>query len=501
MVIGTERLQQWVVAETQEQIEVRKNKGYAVLAEVRLIYDALTQAGNGEISQDALQYAYFNEKTAAIEAATNDIISITYQNWDPVFSETTAFGKSVSEMNKRGLQSVIALNEENGGIYSFEVERRNIELADSIITNLKIKDGTLTTHYKIVISPYPQEADADIAKSLGYHYQGETAKVRLYDFDDSAVKAYQIELCGHEIIHFIETIRSLSGDSSYSASHSSEILATQLYIPKDSLSRGIVDIARIYDQVLEKATGNAHYLGRVDRSGNYDDLFGKTRIVEEEIEPLLHALLETDIELAKSLLQGIPTGKIREKIDYFVNAKIERLEDGYLLDRDKRSRLSSAIVGTNGQFTQEHAEIIKSAELVRTWSIIACLVNPKKAEKIFGKEQVARVRWLHEADANKILANPFMMDAMIAKSDVSEITIACGGSVQNLFNHSLNQARNALFGDDNETSSLIERKVKCPECGWEPTAEQLTAMREGKSGAPTKCPHCGWDPCTKSKHA
>lgn len=465
--------------DSKERVAHREKAGYNLLYEVENIQRNLTVTENGyDIPPDILDYTYNNEKTATIEAATQDMISVTHQRWDKDAHDCVAFGSPVLSILGSGIDDARS---------QFEYERRVIEFHDAEAFNTALADGAMNDSVKVTFSPFPDDVEREAAEESGY----KGAMVRLFSYDAATadIEVHQINFEVSDNQALASVARMLGAYCSRQKT-SNELLATQIYVPKETFPRGVVDIAEAYDRVLEyqaQVAGNdTKYLcGRPVLTKNdqdYNALYEKSEILEHTIDPLIQSVVDTDVELAISLHEGKASTKVQTKIQSFLQLD----EETGALSTAQKDALIAGLLGT---FTKDTAHVLKSLELVRTWSVVSSLANARRAEALFGKDNVARIRQQY-ADDPTVLMNGYDLDRVIASAQKEVVFIRCGGKIQSgvesLYAAPLETVQGALFGD--ELSIQTSEPFKCPDCKH--TSHKPVGNR---------CPHCGLTKETYSK--
>lgn len=476
------------LGEAKKRLDER-TYGYNLLFEVNHLRENIKIESDGSVSflSDAVDYVRCNELTAAMEAVTERFLSVTFQEWDEELGGFRAFSEheTVAAMTRRGFSKM-----SDESVFRFEKDRRKLEYGEAVLLDSQYK-GLLRDHVLLTISPYPDEVPEFIAGAKGYKSETKQAMLRWHELSEKGEKTvYQLNLdnADHSSVEvFSELIRQL-GDSDFIGESTLDILASPIFISKDKITNGVIDIARVYDSILEKeSTNTKHYFcGRVvanETQKLYNDLAKKSELMVEESSDLMERMVELDMELAESLEKGYTTKMIQSKIEYFFDARNDR--DEFLLDEGQRLLLGKYIgVNSNTSFGVDAAKLLKSVETIRAWSILSCRFNREQAEMVFGEERVEQILVAFEDDYTDEDLAWAVLDNVVSQTNDLQFVV-CGGSLKsytggNFFQSSLSSVEQDLFGSS-ESSSVMEC-VKCPFC--KKTVDAIVTSTK------IKCPEC-----------
>ncbi len=360
------------------------------LLDVQLALNALKDYGH--IPDNIKLYIEADVRTQAFEAVAPGTIMTTYQAFDRGKKEFVGYGFSTTEIYKKGLGDIAELRKKHGNNIDFEEERRTIELLDAYALNNSIVDGSdrMAENIKVVISPFPKGADKKTAKEIGYFADKEIAMVRVMEFDPETdlMKVSQIAVEKTDLEMFASLVSLLKGEKIEEPISATDILGTQIFIPKGKVTNGVVDIARIYDRYLETKTGERHFLGEDIgyAKKDYQVIVENSKQAESLTQPIVNHLVETNIELAKSLINGSATDFIKNS----VRLTLQQTKDGKsLLDDTKRLVLSESLTG---KFDISAAEALKDFVTKSDYLAMLCLTNRDRANEVFNVDEVTNFR-------------------------------------------------------------------------------------------------------------
>jgi len=452
------------------------------LAEAGIAYKSLTEKGS--VSTETKRYIEANERTKAFEAATDKLIMRTFQYWDNEKKCLIGFGVPTISIYENGLKAIQNKMEKEGGKFDFEKRRRQIELADAQVTNDAIDWGLLDKYTKVTISSFPQEADPDTARLVGYFPERKIAMVRVQDFnpENGILTTTQIMIDNSDAAIFARLAAKLVGEDEDKVGNfdSSRVLGLQLLVPKEA-GVEVTDIAKMYDRVLKETNGREFFFGQETSENNnnsYEMIAEKTRTIEERTEPLIKKLVETDIQLAHSLYQGKTNEKVEEKIMNLIGLQDE---NRFFLSEHNRNVLRKAL---SGDFSPEAARIIKEFETKDVYLSILCVANPDQAEKLLGKKQTQKVQRAYVSRPEE-----FVNKYQVFNPRSDTILYFCGGIINFTSPGRGSMGFNLLgtggfyaLGQNEFVNLLIEGSFfSCPSC------DKPIASGKGI----TKCPHCG----------
>ncbi|KKR72181.1 MAG: hypothetical protein UU81_C0008G0012 [Microgenomates group bacterium GW2011_GWC1_41_8] len=490
------------VPEAQEVL----GKKYSLLAEVNRAKNGLykNEAGEYVLSENDLEALYFSEKTAAFEAATQGMIWRTWQKKDET-GRATGHGDSLVDIT----QNYVVYLEQNPEKYpEAEIRRQRVELLNTQMFDYHLQQKTLDTHCWITISPSPDDMSADVRKSLGYF--GTMINIRDHDPQTGKIHVHQINVDTDMPVlgRFFTDIAGKDSGFDYQSETPSatELLAHPILLSKDEFNRrfprGVVDVARVYDGMLEEVSGVPYFFGKqVSTKLLYEEIFHKTETVEHQIEPLIQHLVEFDIELAISLAEGNLTESIQKKIIEHLNLRDTEGLEG--LSTEQQTALKKALFFfADKRIAEEAVTVLKSLELVRVWSVISSLAHQERAEQLFGRETVQFIQEQYIYDPVALLHSGFINSVIVNAKPQFNL---CGGTVDifgnkggnnNLFQISLGDSLMALLAPN--ANSEIESGKSCPEikcgrlgCNWKASEQEVKKIQKGEL---TNCPQCGWKP-------
>lgn len=437
-------------------LEHRLGRGYNVLAEIDLL-----RRNPG--SQD---YVFENELTAACEAVGSNYGGMwsSYRPWDAATGQFRAFGCSFTQMLQVGVED-IRIKIEDQGIeeYRFELNRRQAELDSERQLITRYQQGEITNQVFLTISPYPEEINEQVASSLGYKPKEQLGKLRFEVFVNGVRQTIELSVARGSVRIFQSLAQQL-GFAEDLPQDSTSFLRTPISLGGTSnYLDSVIDVARRYDALIEDGKSSLHYFCgqpvRNQSEKDYEQITKKQRWVREKGRGLVEEVCALNLELAKSLKQGMPTEQIKIFLRYWIRAKDQKGMP--LLEEEQLDLLKQAVQGN--MMSSGVAFVLKKNELVRMWSVMACVVNEDKAKQMFGAEHVRLVQGLVESGSIHTSQARSQMDQKIA--EVNPVFLACGGVLgggrfgSNLFQTSLAIARNALFGGEH-------RWFVCPKCGY-----------------------------------
>jgi hypothetical protein len=398
----------------------------------------------GQVPENLLDYTFFNEKTQAFESVTQGFVFQTYQPWNKDTRHLTPFGQTSVAIFEEGLKNAIALRAAKGDNYSFEVQRRAIEFADARKIDEMIRLGELNNNVKIAISPYPSNAKPEVASKLGYFSEVKVAMLRImnYDPETQILTSSQImlEQSNNELL--CKLASHLTG-ANISGLGPDDLLALQITLPKNA-SPNITELARIYDHLLYEKYGNKFFFGKakVNSHPSYEDVQINTHIIEENSQETITDIVNFDTELAKSLVLGLPSETVRNRMFEAINQTDEK---GNCVLTQKQ--MMSLTYGFN-RFNLDTAETIKNIFLIDSYTLLTCVTNPQRAEEIMPKETARKIG---VAFKEGVLPSSSGLGSQIYKSIVFHF---CGGGIYQMTNPQMR----SFFKEGNEL------KCTCPFC-------------------------------------
>lgn len=434
--------------------------GYDVLFEVNHLLKHIESESDGSFgfSTDALEYVRCNELTAAMEAVTNRFLSVTFQERSDDLGGFRAFGEAetVAEMALRGTKGL-----SGDQVIKFEKERRWAEYNEALVLDSQY-NGMLRDHVLLTISPYPDEVFSEIAGKLGYKFDTKQAMLRWHEVGEEGKKTiYQLNVDNKDyssVEVFGELLRRF-GDSDFEGESTLDILATPIFISKTKFNNGVIDVARMYDSILEEKSNNSkHYFcGREvanETQKVYGDLAKKSEQIIEEGSDLIDLVVSYDMELAKSLFLKSPTLSILSEMEYFVKARNEM--GALILDDGQRMILDGCLSDDSGKsFNKDTAKLLKSLETVRVWSLLSCRLNKEQAERVFGEERVERILVAFDSDIVDAGLAWMVLDSAVSQTNELEFK-ACGIALSsfgggNMFQSPLSTVMEVSFGFSGES--------------------------------------------------
>lgn len=478
----------------KSSLEQKVGWGYNVLAEVDILLGSLRKSPSSGIDPAAKEYVLENELTAACEAVESGrYLWSSYRPWDAKAGEFKAFGTSFIGLLRSGVADMEKkVRQEEREEYEFELKRRSIELAvEQELTRL-YANGERGRMF-LTISAYPEEVSEEIAAGLGYKPEDRLAKLRFEVFAkgvfaEDVRQTVELSVANGSVRVFQKLALDL-GENPSDFPDSASLLARPISLgdPSNYLDK-ITAIAQRYDRLLENEDPTSSYFcGQKVKTKNYEEIIARQRFVREKGKELVEKLYNLDMELAESLNQEKPTPPIEDSIRYWLVTK-----DGnnrYLLSEEERGVLEE--VTKNNILSRTAAFILKKNELVRMWSVMACLINEEKAKKLFGEEKVIRIQNMMKETAVPTQMQ-YYLDQMIAYANPQ--FIACGGlvnsfgagpglpnSAKGLFQSPLSQVKESLFGANSQAESRI-LCCTCPYCKQEVEA----VIKDGS----ITCPKC-----------
>lgn len=387
---------------------------YNLLAEIDLLIHDYRETGS--FSDSTLAYIEANERTQAIEATTI-ALHATHQIWSNEQRDFLGYGRSVRQISKNGITHIERVVKEKGPLYEFEKERRKSELTMATTLAGMQENGELTvpmTH----ISPFPENAETNIAQELGYFTDTRVAMIRQFiPHPDGTLQVLQLQIENSDIELLA---RLFEGEGS--PKNESGIMRSLIY----SKNRSIIDFARDYDILLNQKHGDRFFFGRIvddNTPRDYDSLKEKTEIVENDTKGIIEDLVNTDIELANSLISGSPTDAISNSIHSILS--ISGNKSKYSLTGDQRIILSRSL----NNFSRDAAKIIKKFSNINAYNMIKCLTEEETARKMFGDQTVTRTLDMYR----RLNYSDIMLQQHMQQTTMDNETtyIFCGGAITN----------------------------------------------------------------------
>lgn len=444
--------------QTSSALEQKLGLGYNVMAEV----DMLRRDPNNE------NYVFENELTAACEAVGSSYGGMwsAHRSWDGAMGGFRAFGVSFIGVLQAGIDDISKkIDGEERPEYEFELARRQAELATEEWLTNSCKRGGIRNQIFLTISPYPEEVEGRVASNLGYKPEEKLGKLRFETFVEGVRQTIELSVARGSVRIFQNLAERLGYDKS-PLTNSTSFLRTPISLGNSSnYLDTVINTARRYDSLLEdESKGSLQYFCGQEVKGesakDYEQIVNRQRWVREKGRGLVEEVCALNLELAKSLNQGNPTEQIKTSLRYWIEAKDQKGMS--LLDEEQLDLLKQAAQGN--MMSSGVAFVLKKNELIRMWSVMACVVNEDKAKQMFGAEHVRLVQGFVESGSIHTSQARSQMDQKIA--EVNPVFLACGGVLGggrfgsvNLFQTSLAAARNTLFGGEHEW-------FVCPKCGY-----------------------------------
>lgn len=347
------------------------------------------------IPEETLSYVRSNEFTSMTEALTDGVINSTSRRWDARLRDQVAYNHQLIHMlgdgitGKDGVEGIFDLAKKDKR-YTPELHRRQIEMNNQLILNEASEIGLLESHINVSFSPFPFDMDMKTAAKLGYFVDEKVGMIRLFtEGPNKQIVTMQISVpnCNLKALtNTIDELQSIEGSivtKVYEYSKSTNILGTQIFIPKDCLPRGIVDIIEMHDNQLSQINGDSYFLGKQVNSGtqhNYDQIYRNTNQADEGLQNALTHLVKFDRELAVSLVNQSPTPTIVASILSFIKSS-NQIELSY----SEIDLLNMSLVN----ITPHGAALIKKLETIKIYAFASTAVNPEKARQIFHHDNSA----------------------------------------------------------------------------------------------------------------
>lgn len=455
----------------KSSLERKVGYGYNVLGEVDILLSAIQSNDSIDLDPEAWGYVLENELTAACEAVDSGrFLWSNFRQWDSEKGGFLAFGMPFLKMLQAGVEDIEKTNNSSPSKeYTFELERRQAEVAtEKWITDSYAK-RQLRNGIVFNLSPYPEEAPEEIAASLGYKPKERLGKMRFEVFVNNVRQTVELSVAKGSVKIFQRLLEKMGFDSSDFV-NSTSFLRNPVSIENSANYLDVITTAaEQYDSVLEEEdNGSFYFCGQKVGSlheKNYKEIVDRQRWVREKGRKLVESICELDLELARSLNAGMPTSSVLESLNYWRFATDNT--GAKLLNNKELSALSEVLI--SGHMTRGAASVLKKNDLVRMWSIMACVLNEDKAQQMFGKKYVQMIQGMVENTTINTLQSRKLIDQMIA--DINPVFLACGGSLSsfggqkigygNLFQSSLSSAREILFGGSDQYGSL---EFECPKC-------------------------------------
>ena len=144
---------------------------------------------------------------------------------------------------------------------------------------------------------------------------------------------------------------------------------------------GVIDFVRQYDDLLEEKYGTSFLFGRStqEKTGDeYGAIVDRTEEIEGKTDVLIDRLVDLDLNLAHSILDGKPNDEITASINGILNANYNN--SPYAPSPDQLLELRNSL--TN--FTRESAEIVKKLETMGIYTMIKSITASEEAKQLFG---------------------------------------------------------------------------------------------------------------------
>jgi|GEM_PF-1340491 len=320
-----------------------------LLAEVNLFREAYTKNEPAGVSS-AREYSYWNNRTALIEALFyKQGISLTRQDYRPSEGGFFAFGQAINSLLSKGVGE-ISQRAQNNPAYLAELGRRRLELREEQLLEELARSGGLDNQLMLVISPYPEELSEVTAKELGYQPQTRSGKLRIHSYRSGALNKETAE------IFFTES--SLAKTRAIAKALGKEELFRSLGSPSEALGQPIFLDKSSFPDYLSVLNQISPVL--YDDSVNAQHTIENSRQTIARAQPLLLGLAELDEELAKSLILGKATSKIKKVLNQY----LEKIFYGAVnLSYSDEAALHNGL----SRFDERTASVLKKIALINTY--------------------------------------------------------------------------------------------------------------------------------------
>ncbi len=484
----------------QESMEALNNGGFFnVLAEVDALCESYRQ--KGRITPDSLAYARQNHTTAMLEAVS--------KKWGDVFAHRRTWSLDRAEYIDWGYpfwSQFMANGLKVRDLPLFELDRRTVEYQHegllTLATMVALAKAFPLQGIVLIISPFPEEESPTFVESLGYRPTERTAKVRAEVFHAGVRMTVELAVSNSQLAVWNEVWSRWGGEP---ASTTTELLGNWLWLDGEADEwETLALIAQEYDAALRTADSekSCYFLG--NRVAEPQDLheylnkFQEHRSALTETTTLVDRLMELTETLAQSQIDTRWTEAGHERLRFWLN------QDVTVMSSSEQAVLLEAL--SSGAVPRRALEIIMTKELILSWSLATTIINPHKAQKLFGSritQEVTQAIRSTQKRTDIVLPNQLRRwDDWVSQSSqlMQQYYVACGGTIGggwggnfgNFYQLPLFEVASLLGGGIDESNDWYD----CP-CGYRNRIDAKRGDLIGENGR--VCEGCGKIPARRCR--
>ncbi len=288
---------------------------------IESLYDAIQKAAEGD--DGARSMVKMNVATEAIELTQKvKHINVISQDIDQA-SRIRQHGQSQRSIQANSIRYVSG-NEKMR-------PRVSAEVRNSFRVSGVHQDGLLNENAIMVISPAADNMSRQEAAEVGFFTDTMTCMIQLTTMERGELKTEVAMVAGVQkpgaTRHDFDAIGYL-GDKLGVDLHNknaAQVIDTPVLIPKEMVSNGVSDLAKLYDDGVETKTGQVSFFGQRPEPGepkNYQAIVDQSRLIQAGFEPKLEAATNELINLA---------GEIKAKDKLYATKTLHKVVEKHMV--------------------------------------------------------------------------------------------------------------------------------------------------------------------------